>query len=53
MKCFYRFDMALANALNYLTEAALEIFSPNHDSYPATGIQPFYGEIYRPEGQVA
>ena len=27
-----------------LAEAALEIFSPNHDDYPATGVQPFSGD---------
>ncbi|MFA9202006.1 MAG: hypothetical protein ACEQSC_00445 [Candidatus Nanopelagicaceae bacterium] len=32
--------------LDYLLEAALEVFSPDHDDYPATGIQPFEGEIY-------
>lgn len=34
--------------LRYLIEAVLEVFSPNHDDYPETGIQPFSGEI-RPE----
>jgi tRNA threonylcarbamoyladenosine modification (KEOPS) complex Cgi121 subunit len=27
-----------------LAEAALEIFAPNHDDYPATGVQPFSGD---------
>lgn len=27
-----------------LAEAVLEIFSPNHDDYPATGIQAFSGD---------
>lgn len=27
-----------------LAEAVLEIFSPNHDDYPATGMQSFSGE---------
>lgn len=31
--------------LRYLIEAVLEVFSPNHDDYPETGIQPFSGEI--------
>jgi hypothetical protein len=31
----------------YLTEAAMEIFSPNHDNYPVIGIQPFTGEPYK------
>lgn len=29
----------------HLVEAALELFSSDHDNYPATGIQPFSGEI--------
>lgn len=28
-----------------LAEAALSIFSPHDDDYPATGVQPFTGEI--------
>jgi predicted ribosomally synthesized peptide with nif11-like leader len=27
-----------------LAEAALAVFSPSHDDYPATGVQPFSGE---------
>lgn len=27
-----------------LAEAALEIFSPHEDNYPATGVQPYSGE---------
>lgn len=27
-----------------LVEAILELFSPNHDNYPATGVQPFSGD---------
>ena len=30
-----------------LAEAALEIFSPAHDDYPATGTQAFSGDPYR------
>lgn len=33
--------------LEYLVEAALEVFSPDHDDYPNIGIQPFEGEIYQ------
>ena len=38
----------LVDTLGYITEGSLEIFSPNHDSYPVVGIQPYSGEIYRP-----
>jgi predicted ribosomally synthesized peptide with nif11-like leader len=27
-----------------LVEAILELFSPSHDDYPATGVQPFSGD---------
>ncbi len=37
----------LVDALGYIAEGALELFSPNHDSYPLAGIQPYSGEIYR------
>ncbi|MGB7084990.1 MAG: Nif11-like leader peptide family natural product precursor [Phormidesmis sp.] len=30
-----------------LAEAALQIFSPHDDDYPATGMQPFSGEVSR------
>lgn len=30
-----------------LAEAVLEIFSPSHDDYPATGVQPFSGDLNR------
>ena len=30
--------------LGLMAEAALAIFSPAHDDYPATGVQPFYGD---------
>lgn len=28
-----------------LVEAILELFSPSHDNYPATGVQPFSGDM--------
>lgn len=33
--------------LEYILEAALEVFGPDHDDYPATGIQPFEGDIHK------
>lgn len=41
----------VVNAIGYITEGSLEIFSPNHDSYPATGIQPYSGEAYYSYGK--
>lgn len=38
---------ALVDALGYIAEGALELFSPNHDSYPLVGVQPYSGTIYR------
>jgi hypothetical protein len=29
----------------YITSAAARTFSPDDDNYPATGVQPFEGEI--------
>ncbi len=39
---------ALASTIGYVAEGALELFSPNHDSYPLVGIQPYSGEAYHP-----
>lgn len=33
------------NIIQYITEGFIEIFSPDHDSYPAVGVQPFSGTI--------
>ncbi|NJN86289.1 MAG: hypothetical protein HC881_08205 [Leptolyngbyaceae cyanobacterium SL_7_1] len=30
--------------IGYISSAAIRIFSPNDDNYPATGTQPFEGE---------
>lgn len=30
-----------------LAQAVLTIFGPSHDDYPATGVQPFSGEVSR------
>ena len=32
--------------LSYIAEAIVEIFSPNDDTYPATGVQPFDGDSF-------
>lgn len=31
----------------YISEAAMRIFGPNDDAYPATGMQPFTGDPYK------
>lgn len=36
----------IAKITKYISEAAMRIFSPTDDAYPATGIQPFTGEPY-------
>ena len=38
----------LKNIIQYITEGFARIFSPTDDEYPATGIQPFEGEEYKP-----
>jgi hypothetical protein len=43
------FTKQLESTLGYIVEAAIEVFSPNHDSYPAVGIHPFEGEPFNPE----
>ncbi|MEC4811711.1 MAG: hypothetical protein SAK29_00250 [Scytonema sp. PMC 1069.18] len=40
-------NFGLEKSLGYLTEAALEIFSPNRDSYPSIGVQPFEGKLWK------
>lgn len=37
---------AIGNTLRYLSEGAMRLFSPSHDKYPETGVQPFSGESY-------
>ena len=41
------FIQQLEDSISYIAEAAIEVFSPNHDSYPMTGLQPFTGEPYK------
>ena len=38
----------LKNIVQYITEGFARIFSPTDDEYPATGVQPFEGEEYKP-----
>lgn len=35
----------IKSAIQYITEGFMEIFSPDNDSYPAIGIQPYGGTI--------
>ncbi|NES21936.1 MAG: hypothetical protein F6K41_24175 [Symploca sp. SIO3E6] len=32
----------------YISEAVVRIFGPNDDAYPATGLQPFSDDPYKP-----
>ncbi len=34
-----------------LAKAVIELFAPAHDDYPATGVQPFTGELNRKHGR--
>jgi hypothetical protein len=38
----------IASITQYISEAAARIFSPNNDSYPVIGVQPFEGEPFKP-----
>ncbi|MEK0180782.1 MULTISPECIES: isochorismate synthase [Microcoleus] len=35
---------SLTNAMRYVSEAALRLFSPSDDNYPNSGVQPFEGK---------
>lgn len=41
-----RISRWLTDGINYIFEAAARIFGPDHDSYPAVGIQPYEGDVY-------
>ena len=36
---------AVKNIIQYITEGFIAIFSPNNDSYPTIGVQPYGGRI--------
>ncbi|MEG3910632.1 MULTISPECIES: isochorismate synthase [unclassified Microcoleus] len=36
---------SLTNAMRYVSEAAVRIFSPSDDNYPNSGVQPFEGKL--------
>ena len=36
---------SFANAVRYVSEAAVRIFSPSDDNYPNSGVQPFDGKL--------
>jgi hypothetical protein len=36
---------SFANAMRYVSEAAIRIFSPSDDNYPNSGVQPFEGKL--------
>ena len=40
------FIQQLKDSIGYIAEAAIEVFRPNHDSYPMTEPQPFSDEPY-------
>ncbi len=39
----------LEKFIGYFSDAAARIFGPNQDKYPATGVQPFEGDINKKE----
>jgi hypothetical protein len=43
-KLFQSVKAAPGQIFGYISSAALRIFSPNKDNYPATGAQPFEGD---------
>ncbi|MEB3337977.1 MAG: hypothetical protein VKJ46_10970 [Leptolyngbyaceae bacterium] len=41
MSIYKKFDQVV----QYLSDAIARIFTPTNDTYPATGVQPFAGEV--------
>ncbi|MCC0175470.1 hypothetical protein I4641_00550 [Waterburya agarophytonicola K14] len=39
------FTQTVKNIIQYITEGFIAIFSPDRDSYPAVGLQPYGGTI--------
>jgi hypothetical protein len=37
---------AIGVAISYFFDGCIELFSPNHDDYPQSGVQPFEGESH-------
>ncbi len=35
---------SLTNAMRFVSEAVIRLFSPTDDNYPNTGVQPFEGK---------
>jgi hypothetical protein len=36
----------LVDAVQYLSEGVIRLFSPRTDKYPEVGVQPFEGDVY-------
>ena len=36
---------SFGDAMRYVSEAAVRIFSPSDDNYPNSGVQPFEGKL--------
>jgi hypothetical protein len=41
------FSDMLTGFAQFISEAAMRIFTPNDDAYPIIGVQPFTGEPYK------
>lgn len=41
----------IEQSIEYISDAVVEIFSPNHDDYPEIGIQPFEGSYYKKKNE--
>lgn len=41
-----QFWTSLSSSMRYVFEGFGEIFAPDHDDYPAVGVQPFEDEPY-------
>lgn len=47
MKIFTFILHSTQNAVQFVVEAVAEVFSLEHDDYPATGIMPYSGTAHR------
>ena len=46
MKVLTLIRQSIQSALRFVLESAAQVFSLDHDDYPATGMLPFSGTVY-------
>jgi hypothetical protein len=38
---------AVSSTAQFISEAAMRVFTPNDNTYPVIGIQPFTGDVFK------